>query len=88
LIEQGGTVFGRATAVGIARYLQHANQLDVDPLTGSTIANNSNLPCTTTARRLVGNDDTSRFLHDQMLMDIAPQANETNENIDGTKTPI
>jgi hypothetical protein len=26
-----------------------------------------------------------RFLHDQLLMDIAPQANEGNENIDGTK---
>ena len=42
----------------------------------------------TTARILVGNGadpEAWRFLHDQILMDIAPQANEGNENIDGTK---
>ena len=41
-----------------------------------------------TARILVGNGgdpDAWRFLQDQIFMDIAPQANEGNENIDGTK---
>ncbi|CAF4058439.1 unnamed protein product, partial [Adineta steineri] len=43
---------------------------------------------TTTARILVGNGgdpDAPRFLHDQTSMDIAPEANEGYENIDGTK---
>ncbi|CAF4071693.1 unnamed protein product, partial [Rotaria sp. Silwood2] len=87
-IPGGTTTFGRAAAGGFAEYLQHANQLDVDPLTGSTLTNNGNLQGTATARILVGNSadsDALRFLHDQMLMDIAPQANEGNENIDGTK---
>ncbi|CAF4617801.1 unnamed protein product [Rotaria sp. Silwood1] len=87
-IPGGTTTFGRVAAGGFAEYLQHANQLDVDPLTGSALTNNGNLPGTATARILVGNgadSDALRFLHDQMLMDIAPQANEGNENIDGTK---
>jgi hypothetical protein len=87
-IPGGSTAFGRAAPGGFAEYLQHVNQLDVDPLTGPTMTNNGNLPGATTARILVGNGgdpDTWRFLHDQILMDIAPQANEGNENIDGTK---
>lgn len=57
-------------------------------MTGPTTTNNGNLPGTATARILVGNGtdpEAWRFLHDQILMDIAPQANEGNENIDGTK---
>ncbi|CAF4601594.1 unnamed protein product, partial [Rotaria socialis] len=87
-IPNGTTTFGRAAAGGFAEYLQHANQLDVDPLAGPTITNTGTLPGTATARILVGNGADSeawRFLHDQMLMEIAPQANEGNENIDGTK---
>ena len=32
-----------------------------------------------------GDPEAWRFLHDQILADIVPQANEGNENIDGTK---
>jgi sRNA-binding protein len=87
-IPGGTTAFGRAAPGGFAEYLQHVNQLDVDPLNGPTTTNNGNLPGATTARILVGNGadpEAWRFLHDQILMDIAPQANEGNENIDGTK---
>lgn len=88
LFIPGGTnVFGRGAPGGFAEYLQHVNQLDVDPLAGPTTTNNGNLPGTTT-RILVGNGgdpDAWRFLQDQIFMDIAPQANEGNENIDGTK---
>jgi hypothetical protein len=88
LFIPGGSTFGRAAAGGFAEYLQHVNQLDVDPLTGPTTTNNGNMPGAATARILVGNGadpEAWRFLHDQILMDIAPQANEGNENIDGTK---
>lgn len=87
-IPGGATAFGRAAAGGFADYLQHVNQLDVDPLTGGAGANNGHGQGATTARILLGNGtdpDAWRFLHDQILMDIAPQANEGNENIDGTK---
>ncbi|CAF1298860.1 unnamed protein product [Adineta ricciae] len=88
-IPGGTTAFGRTAvaAGGFSDYLNQVNQLDVDPLSGSTV-NNGNIQGTTTARILVGNGadpDAWRFLHDQILMDIAPQANEGNENIDGTK---
>ena len=86
-IPGGSTAFGRAAAGGFADYLQHVNQLDVDPLTGTAGANSGHGQGAT-ARILLGNGtdpDAWRFLHDQILMDIAPQANEGNENIDGTK---
>ena len=57
-------------------------------MTIPTTTNNGNVAGTTTARILVGNGGDSeawRFLHDQMFTDIAPQVNEGNENIDGTK---
>ena len=56
-------------------------------MAGPAGANNGNLIGGTT-RILVGNGgdpDAWRFLQDQIFMDIAPHANEGNENIDGTK---
>lgn len=85
-IPGGTTAFGRAAPSGFAEYLQHVNQLDVDPLSGATTGV-GNMPGATTARILVGNSgdpEAWRFLHEQIL-DMVPQANEGNENIDGTK---
>ncbi|CAF1206585.1 unnamed protein product [Didymodactylos carnosus] len=74
----GAGVLGRAS--GFAEYLQQVGQIDVDPFAPSGA---------TTTRILLGTNghdpETWRFLHDQILMDMAPQANEGNENIDGTK---
>ncbi|CAF1080113.1 unnamed protein product [Didymodactylos carnosus] len=77
-VPNSGGILGRAG--GFAEYLQQVGQMDVDPFAASG---------TTTTRILLGSSghdsETWRFLHDQILMDMAPQANEGNENIDGTK---
>ena len=80
-------MFGRAGAGGFAEYLHHVNQLDSDPMGGGNPVNPLHGQGTT-ARILLGNGadpEAWRFLHDQLLMDMAPQVNEGNENIDGTK---
>lgn len=87
-IPGGTTAFGRAAPSGFAEYLQHVNQLDVDPLSGPTTTTAGGMPGAATTRILVGNGgdpEAWRFLHDQLFGDMVPQANEGNENIDGTK---
>jgi hypothetical protein len=86
VIPGGATAFGRAAVGRFTDFFEHVNQLDVDSMAG--IASAGHHHGAPTARILLGNGgdpDAFRFLHEQILMDIAPQSAEGNENIDGTR---